>query len=230
MKKAALCFLLTALITLASCSETEDESLSSAAASAPDSSSLQEESSVTEEKADESSKAASSVITSSESSDYIAEPTESFDTPEEFLDSGFVKEKYKAWDTEGINYIPSHDDEVIWNGMEASTGYYDLYYSYKDKPFMISVDLASGRYDSVEQIYKEAYDRFSFTLSDDKEEILSHCKYDEENDLMIYDEKNEISIGYISKRNNIGMKIDIVIFDLDSTIDDIIDFSRHIEF
>ena len=47
---------------------------------------------------------------------------------------------------------------------------------------------------------------------------------------MIYDEKNEISIGYISKRNNIGMKIDIVIFDLDSTIDDIIDFSRHIEF
>ena len=183
-----------------------------------------------EEKSDESSKPDSEVITSSESSDYIAEHTENFDTPEEFLDSEFVKEKYKVWDIEGINYIPSHDDEVTWNGMEASTGYYDLYYSYKDKPFMVSVELAGGRYDSVEQIYKEAYDRLSFNLSDDKEEILSHCRYDEKNDLMIYDEKNEISIGYISKRNNIGTKINIVIFDLDSTIDDIIDFSNHIEF
>ena len=155
----------------------------------------------------------------------LANLTEEFETVDEFLNSGFIEKYYNDRDADGINYIPTHDDEVTQCGVTAHYGCYYIYYTYKDKPMAVCVDMLSGKYNSAEDIYNETIERLS-----GNDDALSHCKYEKDADMVIYDEKTDTIPGYISVRNNIGFRVEIVTYDTEASVDDIIEFARHLTF
>ena len=224
MKTKLLLFPLLLSLALCSCSTSDNDNSSStpadSSANASTASSLSD--SAPPQEQEESS--------SSLSEEELINRSENYDTTDEFLDSVYVTKFYKDRNADGINYIPEIDDQVKQNCITAYYGCYYIYYTYNGKPMGICVDMSSGAYDSAEKIYEETYARLSNTLSDDKEETLSHYRYDAQNDMMICDEKTDSSIGYISVTNNIGFKVEIFAIDMDSTIDEIIDFSTHLKF
>ena len=236
MKKVPVLLTLLISLTLCACSDSSTSS-APAATSAPDTSVSSSVSSETE-----SSSEAESIVQDSSETDKgdssltdeelerLSNISENFETPDDFLDSVYVKQYYNEREPGDIIYIPSCDDDVVLNGITAFYGCYYIYYTYNDKTMGICVDMMSGSYSSAEQIYNEMYDRLSCTLRDDKDEILSHYKYDKENDMMICDEKTDTSIGYISVRNNVGFRTEIFASDMSSSVDDIIEFSKHLHF
>ncbi|MBR6337275.1 MAG: hypothetical protein IKR76_06020 [Ruminococcus sp.] len=232
MKKTTLILSFILTLTLCACSDNGSDSDKPVATSAPDVtvSSQAESSSENDSSSEEESSYPDESSMSDAEYQQLANLSEDFETTEDFLSSGFIEKYYADRNTDGINYIPEHDEEVIEGGVTAYYGCYYIYYTYKDKSMAVCVDMASGKYGSTEDIYNETYKRLSNTLSDNKEETLSHCKYDKENDIMIYDEKADNITGYISLLNNIGYRVEIVCYDMDSTVDDIIEFSKHLKF
>ena len=94
----------------------------------------------------------------------------------------------------------------------------------------ICVDMMSGKYDSAEEIYEKRIKRLTRPTGEVNEEAVSHLRYDKESDMMICDEKNESTIGFITVLNNIGFGVDIFTYDMNSTVDDLIDFYKHLKF
>ena len=223
MKTKLLLISLLLSLVLCSCSAADNDSSTPAATSMPETTASSQNDSSSQQEESTSS-------LGDEDLETLVNKSEDFDTADEFLDSVYVTQYYKDRNADGINYIPEIDDQVKQNCITAYYGCYYIYYTYNGKPMGICVDISSGAYDSAEKIYEETYARLSNTLSDDKEETLSHYRYDAQNDMMICDEKTDSSIGYIAVTNNIGFKVEIFAIDMDSTIDEIIDFSTHLKF
>ena len=223
MKNKYLLFPLLLSLALCSCSAADNDSSTPAATSAPETTASSQNDSSSQQEESTSS-------LGDEDLETLVNKSEDFDTADEFLDSVYVTQYYKDRNADGINYIPEIDDQVKQNCITAYYGCYYIYYTYNGKPMGICVDMSSGAYDSAEKIYEEMYARMSHTLRDDKEETLSHYRYDPQNDMMICDEKTDSSIGYISVTNNIGFRVEVFAAKTDSTIDEIIDFSKHLKF
>ncbi len=231
-------FLISLLIPLALCACAETGTSSEpVATSAPDSvvssvqdSSSQEESSAAESSNEDSSQTDHDSGELSESEYYeLSGLHEEYETVDDFLNSGFIEkyyDGYKVWhDHEGINYIPTIDDEVTQRGVTARFGHYAIHYTYKGKPMDAYVDMLSGRFASAEDIYNKLYKRYARDKS-----VLKHLSYDKDKDIVINDEKGDVIIGYVCTINNIGLKVEISTYDEKCTIDDIIEFSQHIKF
>ena len=232
MKKHALILTAMLSLTLCACSDGSSDS-TPAATSAPETvvSSKEESSSQAESKAsDESSKTDEGQIDEQEA-ERLAELEMDYNTTDEFLNSGFIDEYYKDIDFGNDKIVPEADDGVIVGNVNAHYSCYYIYYEYKEKTYGICVNTRYNKLDKDTMQYsdfKSAEELYEYRLSNKKGS--TEYEYDKENDLV------KIHVGstdneYIEKITPSGKLYDVFsIPEKSASVDDIIEFSKHLTF
>ena len=230
MKKTTLILSFILTLTLCACSDSGSDSDKPVATPAPDvtvssqaeSSSENESSSEEESSDDESSKEKTFLETLDELSedeyDKWVNYEEEFETTEEFLSSGFIEKYYMGIDFGNDRIIPEYDDSVKAFNVYAHIGNYWLGFGYNDKTYGICVDVLD-HFDSTEDLY----DHFARRMPEE-------AKYDKENDLVILSDKTSGNVS-VEKLTPSGKLYDVFCWKQgDATIDEIIEFSKHLKF
>ena len=232
MKKTALILSFILTLTLCACSDGGSDSDTPAATSAPDTvvSSKEENSSEKEISSQQETPKDESSL-SDEEFDRLANYFEEFDSTNDFLDSDFINEYYGDVDFSTDKIVPVHDGDVISGNVNAFYSCYYIYYSYKDKNYGICVSTHYNKFDTVNHTYTD-YESVQDLYKELSQKSASGTEYtfDKENDLIA------VKIGYsgneyIQKVTPSGKQYDVFCFpDNSATLDEIIEFSKHIKF
>ena len=232
MKKILIISVLAALF-LVSCSNTGSSS-EPVATSAPDTvvSSQTDSSSASDSSSDsESSSDEESSLSDAEIERLAQYLHEDFASADEFEKSGFIEEYYNDVDFGGDKTLPKHSDEVVDYGVTAHYSCYYIYYSYKDKAFGICVNLRYNKVDTINHRYldfESTEDLYNERLKDTNSGTT--YELDKENNavrVFVESTGNE----YLQKITPSGKEYDVFCMpDKSATIDEIIEFSKQLEF
>ena len=225
--------LLTVLLLFCSCAETGSSSEpvatsspDTAVSSQTDSSSASDSSSDSESSSDEESSLSDAEI--ERLAEYLHED---FASADEFESSGFIEKYYNDVELGGDKIIPKHSDEVVDCGVTAHYSCYYIYYSYKDKAFGICVNLRYNKVDTINHRYLD-FDSTEDLYNERMKDTRGGTTYelDKDNDavrVLVESTGNE----YLQKITHSGKEYDVFCMpDKSATIDEIIDFSKQIEF
>ena len=218
--------LLTVLLLFCSCAETGSSS-EPVATSAPDS----VISSVQESLAVESSDISEDDSINDEELERLSRVEEKYESTDAFLNSGFIEKNYNDVDFGDDNIIPIHDKKVTDGVVYAHYTNYWIGYEYSGKSYGICINARYNKFDTQTREYTDykSTEELYNTRCEEKTPGSTH-EYDKENDLVIVRVK-EPANTFIEKVTPSGKVCDIFCWkENDATEEEIIEFSKHLEF